>query len=408
MKRALVLGGGGTKGIYQCGAVKAMRELGRDNWDMIIGVSVGALNACLLVQGDDDILENIYDNLESSQFVKGYLPENVSISGLIRDHKQIIPMLGGYLKKEGVDISPFLDFVDQCFVPERFFASDIDFGCIAAVKGSNDPVYVTKDMMREQGKDWLVASAAAYPIFPVKVIDSVEYIDGGYADNAPVDFALRLGAEEVVSIEMHRKPLHSGYIGRKGITLIHPHEELYQMFDFDHEKMQRAKRQGYLDTMKEYGVYAGIRFSFVPFGLPEGYAAWYRRVMLLEAQARMSGGRWSSETPVMDALVEIAGVGMLDYTQMFFAAMDVLMTIARMDDEKVWTYQEAAEALRFYYAGAQIETTGAFDQIKPLIGRTERIASFLRLLKNKGQEDGQNERYPFVMAMADFVNNVIG
>ncbi len=408
MKNALVLGGGGTKGIYQIGAVKAMRELGRDNWDIITGVSAGALNASLLVQGDFELLEYLYDHLESDQFVNGYLPEDFSISGLLRERKQIIPVISGYLKNDGVDVTPFMEFVKRCFDPERFFASDIDFGCLAAVKGSNEPVYVTKEMMRTKGIDWLVASSTAYPIFPVKVIDSVEYVDGGYADNAPIDFALRLGAEEVTCVEMHRKPLHSGYIGRKGITLIHPREELYPMFDFDHVKMQRAKRKGYLDTMKAFGVYAGIRYSFTPFGLPEEYAGWYRRVMLLEAQARMAGGRWSSETPVMDALVENSGGMPLDYTDMFFAALDVLMTIAGLDDEKVWTWQEAAKELRFYYAGAQVETTGAFDQVKPLLGRGERVASFIRLLKTGAQEDGQNIQYPFVTAMADFVSNVIG
>lgn len=407
MKKALVLGGGGTKGIYQVGAVRALRELGRDNWDIITGVSAGALNAALLVQGDFELLEYLYDHLESEQFVNGYLPEDFSLSSLIRDRRQIIPVISDYLKNDGVDVSPFIEFVDKCFCPERFFASDIDFGCIAAVRGSNEPVYVTKEMMRKNGPDWLVASSTAYPIFPVKVIDSVEYVDGGYADNTPIDFALRLGAEEVIAVEMHRKPLHSGYIGRKGITMIHPHEELYPMFDFNHEKMQKAKRKGYLDTMKAFGVYAGIRYSFIPFGLPDGYADWYRHVMLLEAEARMAGRRWSSETPVMDALLENSGMTALDYTDMFFAAMDVLMTIAGLDDEKVWTWEEAAEELRFYFTGAQVETTGAFDQVKPLLGRTERIASFLMLLKGGAQDEAQKTQFPFVTAMADFIEHVI-
>ena len=52
MKNALVLAGGGTKGIYQLGVIEAMRELNLDNWDIITGTSVGALNAMFLVQND--------------------------------------------------------------------------------------------------------------------------------------------------------------------------------------------------------------------------------------------------------------------------------------------------------------------------------------------------------------------
>lgn len=412
MKKALVLGGGGTKGIYECGAVLALRELGKDDWDIITGTSAGALNGVLLVQGDFEKLETLYDNLKREQFIKGYIPDHLTLSGLLRDRRQIIPALSGYLKNEGVDITPFKELLAQCYDPERFFASDIDFGCVAAVRSSNQPVYVTKEMMRENGAEWLVASASAYPVFPVQNIDSVEYVDGGYADNCPIDFALRLGADEVTAVETHSKPLHSGYVGRKGITIIHPSDELYGMFEFDHEKMQSAKKKGYLDTMKAYGIYAGIKYAFKPFGLPEGYAGWYRRVMLLEAESRMAGGRWASETPVMDALLESSGYRSLDYTQMFFAVMDVLMTIAGLEEEKIWSYAEASEALRWYFAGATIETTGAFDKVRPLIGKTERVTHFLRYLRG-GNEEGQEEnsrieQYPFMEALADFIHNVIG
>ena len=71
-KRALVLSGGGTKGVYQCGVVSALRKLGKDNWDIITGTSVGALNAAMLVQGDFDAMEAMYENLEFFRDVFGY------------------------------------------------------------------------------------------------------------------------------------------------------------------------------------------------------------------------------------------------------------------------------------------------------------------------------------------------
>ena len=52
MKKALVLAGGGTRGIYQMGAIEAMQDLGEDDWNMVFGVSVGALNAAMVVQHD--------------------------------------------------------------------------------------------------------------------------------------------------------------------------------------------------------------------------------------------------------------------------------------------------------------------------------------------------------------------
>jgi len=46
-KRALILGGGGSKGAFQVGKLKQLVEQGY-KWDQITGVSVGAINALFL------------------------------------------------------------------------------------------------------------------------------------------------------------------------------------------------------------------------------------------------------------------------------------------------------------------------------------------------------------------------
>ena len=47
--KAVVLSGGGSKGSYQIGAWKALREL-KINYDIITGTSVGSINGALMVQ----------------------------------------------------------------------------------------------------------------------------------------------------------------------------------------------------------------------------------------------------------------------------------------------------------------------------------------------------------------------
>lgn len=53
MKQAIALAGGGTKGAYQVGAWKAMRELGVP-FDIVTGTSIGSVTAALMVQDDFD------------------------------------------------------------------------------------------------------------------------------------------------------------------------------------------------------------------------------------------------------------------------------------------------------------------------------------------------------------------
>lgn len=58
-KIGLSLCGGGARGILQAGMIKAWLDLGL-KYDMLFGVSVGALNGCMLHQGDADQLEKLW------------------------------------------------------------------------------------------------------------------------------------------------------------------------------------------------------------------------------------------------------------------------------------------------------------------------------------------------------------
>ena len=62
----LVLEGGGAKGSYHVGAYKALRELGIEIGG-VAGTSIGAINGALMVQGDYDLLEKVWYNINSSE-----------------------------------------------------------------------------------------------------------------------------------------------------------------------------------------------------------------------------------------------------------------------------------------------------------------------------------------------------
>lgn len=55
MTRALVLSGGGVRGIFQAGVIGRLAERGENGWEVFTGVSAGAINACLAAQ--DRVLE---------------------------------------------------------------------------------------------------------------------------------------------------------------------------------------------------------------------------------------------------------------------------------------------------------------------------------------------------------------
>ena len=63
-KTALVLSGGGSRGAYQCGVWQALVELGI-KIDIVVGVSVGALNGSMVVEGDVIKTANLWRDIET-------------------------------------------------------------------------------------------------------------------------------------------------------------------------------------------------------------------------------------------------------------------------------------------------------------------------------------------------------
>lgn len=61
-KTAVVLAGGGSRGAYQIGVWKALREMGIE-YQLVTGTSVGALNGALMVQGDYEKALSVWENL---------------------------------------------------------------------------------------------------------------------------------------------------------------------------------------------------------------------------------------------------------------------------------------------------------------------------------------------------------
>ena len=70
-KTAIVLAGGGSRGAYQIGVWKALREMGID-YQLVTGTSVGALNGVLMVQQEYDKALAVWENISSTAGAGGY------------------------------------------------------------------------------------------------------------------------------------------------------------------------------------------------------------------------------------------------------------------------------------------------------------------------------------------------
>lgn len=263
MKRALTLAGGGAKGSYEIGVYKALKELGY-NFDIITGTSIGAVNGAMLVQQDEQLATELWNNLTMDKvFVNNGLTVSNTIDYYIDNIDAVLPLVKNYLMTKGADITPFKSMLGKYLNEKKFFSSNIDFALMTVSFPSLTPVEIRKsDIKPGYLKQWVLASASCFPAFPVCEIDGEKYIDGMYYDNVPIDTAFRLGADEVIAVTLKQKATVEKYENHPLVTYIQPSRPLGMAIAFENETIGQNIKLGYFDAMKTLGNLFGNAYTF--------------------------------------------------------------------------------------------------------------------------------------------------
>ncbi len=287
MKRALVLAGGGSKGAYEVGFIKALDELNID-FSIVTGTSIGALNGCLLAQGDKESLENLWKTLDVTQVFKdGFSPDfSFDLEKMLNQSNLALSFFKHYIKEKGADITPLKNIMKSLLDEDKLRVSSIDFGLCTVRYPSLKPLFITKNEM-EKGHvlDYLIASASCFPIFPIHTFLGQSYIDGGYYDNVPIDLAFSMGADEVIVVDMNKDITHRHYLNRPHVIYTSPYLNLGGFMDFSRESLDRNMRIGYQTAMKTFGHLKGVEYTFQPFE-SQLLQSFYREILYLERLLR--------------------------------------------------------------------------------------------------------------------------
>lgn len=268
MKKGLVLEGGGTKGAYQIGAYKALRELGIQ-FTGIAGTSIGALNGAFIVQGDYEAMEDIWINYDYKSFMN--IDEDTyerykNIEMKPKNLHDVVDLMNKARKKQGIDISPLRKLLQEKIDEDKIRNSNMDFGITTAYwDGRIFPqLLYTQDIPKGKLVDYLIASSSL-PIFDLDKLDDKLYLDGMFSDNIPINMLAQKGYNDIVVIR-----LLDDFIGKKiinkyqdlNLKVIVPSEPLGGSLNKDKEHMESNIKLGYLDTMKAYKRYNGVNYFF--------------------------------------------------------------------------------------------------------------------------------------------------
>ena len=184
--RGLVLAGGGSHGTYEVGVLKRwILEEGRD-YEILCGISVGALNTAILSQFKLGLsaqayskLSDVWDRVSTSKVRKWWF--------------------GWYLaslwKSSIYNSGPLEAWVRQELDEEaiRLSGKQLRIGAVSWESGR----YKVVDQTSSHLPEWVLASASFPVFFKPIMIDGEEWADGGLRNIAPLGEAIRAGATEI-------------------------------------------------------------------------------------------------------------------------------------------------------------------------------------------------------------------
>lgn len=254
--KALVLSGGGSKGSYQIGCWKALRKL-HIKFDIVTGTSVGALNGALITQKNYHKAIKLWKNMN----LKLLFGENAINS---TNDIDVMKMYGkNFFKNGGMEVKELEELIKKEINYKRFIKSNIDYGLVTFNLTNKKPIEITKkEIPKDLLGDYLMASASCYPAFKKKKIKENEYIDGGIFDNLPINLAIKMGADEVIAIDLSAPGIKKKPSKNIPITKIRPNNKLTNFLNFYEEGAKRNMKLGYNDTLKKFNKLEGKKYTF--------------------------------------------------------------------------------------------------------------------------------------------------
>lgn len=260
---ALALEGGGAKGAFHMGAVKALYELGY-TFDAVAGTSIGALNGAIIAQGDFEIGYKWWESLDTSllfdveqahmqKFANKEI-DRETLSYLVQTVKRII-------ENRGLDTKKIREMLHSVIDEDKLRQSKTDFGIVTVSVSDLKPLELFKEDIPEgQMVEYLMASAN-FPAFRIEPIEGKYYLDGGFYDNCPINLLIRKGYKDIIAI----RTFGLGRIRKvedksANVQYILPSEDLAGVLSFNNDVLRDNMKMGYCDAMRVLKGLKGRRY----------------------------------------------------------------------------------------------------------------------------------------------------
>lgn len=248
MKIGLVLGGGGAKGSYQIGVLKALMEYEITNLiDCVAGTSIGAMNAILLMSGMTyEEMIDLWDHIDNKKmYVDGYGRFKHDLKGIF-SIREVYNLLVENHNIEDIHNSRMQGFAAVANIPDDKIISQLNRANmkleIINLNTASDPYKVA------------LASASIPVLFGPTQIDDTLYVDGGIIERFPVQALVDQACDLLITVSLYTKTHIDEYKDKVSIIDITPQFPLGIMpissLDFSKKIAAKNLELGYNNTIE--------------------------------------------------------------------------------------------------------------------------------------------------------------
>lgn len=384
----IVLEGGGTRGAYEIGAVQALIENGYEI-GAVTGTSIGAINGAMIAAGKFEELKKLYETIEADKIIDA---EPKILEMLARQNFEA-KHVGEYgrmiletVRQGGFDITPLRELLEAHVDEDSLRRSKIRYGLVFV------------DLIERKSKELLLEEipqgeliefilASAY--LPVFKADKRQFLDGGFANNIPLDLMLRSGKlDHIFVIRTHSLGLKQSLERDVPMTVIEPSKPLGPVLQIDKDKIKDNMKMGYFDTLRIIKGYKGNRY--VISDIPEDYflhffaalpEAAIREVAQLTKRTEVPYPRrhlFEVTLPTFEKLLDLKNVG---YEEIGLALFETFADIQKLERYQVYPFTQFVEQIK--------QGVSAADMAEPIINLFDRVNLYLAKTVRLNLSDAQ-------------------
>jgi predicted patatin/cPLA2 family phospholipase len=201
--KALVISGGGSKGAFAGGIAEYLIKEKGNQYDLFVGASTGSLLSPMLASGNLAKAKEVYTTITPKDIftLNPYkIKKKHGVDFIRMNHLNILRSFWrgnktfGSSKKLRKTITKFFteqDFNDLKTLNKQVIATVSNFS-LQTVEYKNSKDFAYQDFI-----DWTWASANFLPFMSLVQKNHMEYGDGGFGNNIPVQAAIDHGAKEI-------------------------------------------------------------------------------------------------------------------------------------------------------------------------------------------------------------------